>query len=367
LAYDYNLFVYNELLNANLKEGELEDLESTIETLEHSDLIGQSLNAAVLLAEAEEVGLCEMLQKYKVALESISRYDANFTEHANRINSLKIEFDDLHREVVDYQEQLNHNPQELIVKQERLNLLNSLLQKHHLNAIQALILKRDDLANDIELVENAEAELSERSNKIQKLKAELFVCGQQIHQKRQAIIPKLQNDLEQYLHQLGMQNARFSIGLTQTEQLFNNGIDQLEFLFSANQGGDFGKMTKVASGGERSRIMLAIKAILSNYSNLPTIIFDEIDAGISGEVANTVGTILQNMAKNMQVIAISHLPQIAAKGVHHYKVYKEVFENDTVTHLKLLNNEERIVEIAEMLGGKTQSASAILHAKTLLK
>lgn len=367
LAYDYNLFVYNELLNTNLKEGELEDLETTIETLEHTDLIVQSLSTAILLAEADEVGLAEMLQKYKSALENILRFDANFSERANRINSLKIEFDDLHSEVLNYQENINLDPQELIVKQERLNLLNGLLQKHHLTDVSGLILRRDDLANDIELVENAEAELSERSNQINKLKDDLLKIGHQIHQKRLYIIPKLQKDLEQYLQQLGMQNARFSIRLTETKQLFNNGIDQLEFLFSANQGGDFGKMTKVASGGERSRIMLAIKAILSNYSNLPTIIFDEIDTGVSGEVANTVGSILQEMAKNMQVIAISHLPQIAAKGVHHYKVYKEVFENDTLTHLKLLNNEERIVEIAEMLGGKTQSASAILHAKTLLK
>lgn len=367
LAYDYNLFVYNELLNAKLKEGELEALETTIETLEHTDLIVQSLSVAILLAEADEVGLLEMLRKYKLAFESISRYDANFSEHANRINSLKIEFDDLHSEVLNYQESINLDPQELIVKQDRLNLLNSLLQKHHLSAVSDLILKRDDLANDIELVENAEAELSERSNQIQKLKDDLLKVGQQIHQKRQTIIPKLQKDLEQYLHQLGMQNARFSIRLTETQQLFNNGIDLLEFLFSANQGADFGKMTKVASGGERSRIMLAIKAILSNYSNLPTIIFDEIDTGVSGEVANTVGVILQEMAKNMQVIAISHLPQIAAKGVYHYKVYKEVIENDTVTHLKLLTATERIVEIAEMLGGKTQTASAIMHAKTLLK
>ncbi len=367
LAYDYNLFVYNELLNAKLKEGELEALETTIETLEHTDLIVQSLSAAILLAEADEVGLLEMLRKYKLAFESISRYDANFSEHANRINSLKIEFDDLHSEVLNYQESINLDPQELIVKQDRLNLLNSLLQKHHLSAVSDLILKRDDLANDIELVENAEAELSERSNQIQKLKDDLLKVGQQIHQKRQTIIPKLQKDLEQYLHQLGMQNARFSIRLTETKQFFNNGIDQLDFLFSANQGVDFGKITKVASGGERSRIMLAIKAILSNYSNLPTIIFDEIDTGVSGEVANTVGVILQEMAKNMQVIAISHLPQIAAKGVYHYKVYKEVIENDTVTHLKLLTAAERIVEIAEMLGGKTQTASAIMHAKTLLK
>ena len=367
LAYEYNCFVFNELLNANLKEDELEALEASIETLEHTDFIGQALSEAQLLAETDEFGLVESLQKYKSALESIARFDANFSDLASRIGSLKIEFDDLHREVLNYQEQINLDPQELQIKQERLNLLNSLLQKHHVSTIQELILKRNDLVNDIELVENAEAELTHHTQQIKKLNDELLVLGQKIHQKRKDIIPKLQKDLEAYLHQLGMQNARFSIGLTETNQLFSNGIDQLDFLFSANQGGEFGKMTKVASGGERSRIMLALKAILSNYSNLPTIIFDEIDSGVSGAVANTVGSILQNMAKNMQVIAISHLPQIAAKGLHHYKVYKEVFENDTVTHLKLLNAEERIVEIAEMLGGKTKSASAILHAKTLLQ
>jgi DNA repair protein RecN (Recombination protein N) len=149
--------------------------------------------------------------------------------------------------------------------------------------------------------------------------------------------------------------------------LYANGIDNLAFLFKANKGGQFGSISKVASGGERSRIMLAIKAILSQYSQLPTIIFDEIDAGISGEVANAVATILQKMSKNMQVIAISHLPQIAAKGHQHYKVFKETQDASTKTHLKLLNNEERVIELAEMLGGKKISESAILHAKALLQ
>ena len=199
------------------------------------------------------------------------------------------------------------------------------------------------------------------------IKNELLELGEQIHKKRRLILPKLQLHLENYLSKLGMKNAKFSINLSKTSQINSNGIDQLDFLFRANKGSNYGKISKVASGGERSRIMLALKAILSDYSNLPTIIFDEIDTGVSGEVANTVGTILQKMAENMQVIAITHLPQIAAKGQQHYKVYKVTHDNDTKTLLKLLSPDERISELAEMLGGQKIAESAILHAKALLQ
>jgi len=366
LAYDYNLFIYNELVKAEIKTGELETLEKEIETLEHIDAIGQSLKTAIQLANADEIGLINTLQKYKTALDNISRYDANCNILKERIESLVIEFEDLHNELINYQEKINLNPQTLSEKQDRSDLLNNLLQKHQLSDINDLLLKQKALASDLELVENADEILKHREEEITILKSELIQIGEEIHQKRIKILPKLKEDLESQLSKLGMEKARFSISLKKENNFYNNGINNLEFLFSANLGSPFGKISKIASGGEQSRIMLAIKAILSKYNNLPTIIFDEIDTGVSGEVANNVGNILELMGNKMQVIAISHLPQIAAKGKQHFKVYKQVLENETLTSIKLLNNNERIDELAKMLGGKKITDSAILHAKSLL-
>jgi DNA repair protein RecN (Recombination protein N) len=243
--YEYNQFIYDELVKAQLKPDELEELESSLEKLEHIDLIAQSLNTAITLTETEEFGLQEALQKYKLALETVARYDSNFSEIFERANSLKIEFDDINEAVLDYQERMNLDPQELLTKQNRLNLINGLLQKHHVVTVADLIQKQEALEIDIENVEQAEALFKDKEKHIQQLNASLLVLGEDIHKKRKAIIPNLQKQLENYLEQLGMQKARFAIRLTATKQFFTHGIDQLEFLFSANQGVDFGKMAKV--------------------------------------------------------------------------------------------------------------------------
>ena len=366
-AYDYNLFLFKELEKAKLKDREIEELGAEIEKLEHIDFIRQSVNTAINLANTEEVGLLSALQKYKLALEHISRYDTNCDVLKDRMESLNIEFKDLNNELINYQEKINLNPQVLAEKQERFNLLNNLLQKHQVKNISELLLKQEILASELELVENADKIFEKQKKEIDLLKLELMHIGEKIHKKRIKAIPKLKQDLENLLAKLGMQKARFAISLKKENNLYHNGIDNLEFLFSANLGTPPGKISKVASGGEISRIMLAIKAILSKYNNLPTIIFDEIDTGVSGDVANNVANILKLMGNKMQVIAISHLPQIAAKGKQHYKVYKQVKENETQTDIKLLNVKERINELAEMLGGKNKSESAILHAKALLQ
>ncbi|MFK5891291.1 MAG: DNA repair protein RecN [Flavobacteriaceae bacterium] len=364
---DYDNFIFDELTKANLAEDELPALESTLEKLENIDSISQSINVAVNTAEASEIGINDALNTFTSALKNIAKYDVNFSELSNRIESLKIEFDDIYQELLDYKETIDLDPAILQQKQERLNLLNTLLQKHRVATIADLVAKKDQLERKIALVNNSDAVILEVENQIKVLKERLLKLGDTIHKKRQIIVPDLQKKLENLLAKLGMPHAQFDIVITKTDNLFANGIDNLAFLFKANKGGQFGKISKVASGGERSRIMLAIKAILSQYSQLPTIIFDEIDAGISGEVANAVAAILQSMTKNMQVLAITHLPQIAAKGHQHYKVFKETQDATTKTDLKLLNNEERVIELAEMLGGKKISESAILHAKALLQ
>ncbi len=365
--HDYNVFIYDELVKANLEENELSQLENTLEKLENIDTISQALNAAINTAESQEVGLNELLVTYLASLKTIAQYDGNFVQLAERIESLKIEFDDIYQELLDYKETIDLNPNELIEKQERYNVLNNLLQKHRLATIAELIEKRDQLERKIALVNNSDTAIVEIENQINILKEDLLKLGDTIHKKRQIILSDLQQKLESLLAKLGMPHAQFNIVISKTNKLMSNGIDSLDFLFKANKGGQFGRISKVASGGERSRIMLGIKSILSNHSQLPTIIFDEIDAGISGEVANAVAAILQNMAKNMQVLAITHLPQIAAKAHQHYKVFKEIDNKETKTQLKLLNNDARILELAEMLGGKTITESALLHAKALLQ
>jgi DNA repair protein RecN (Recombination protein N) len=209
------------------------------------------------------------------------------------------------------------------------------------------------------LIDAKNAEIKEVSIKLDEVAA-------MITKSRNKAIPKLQKELEYLLTELGMPNARFSIELSVSKDYFTNGKDNLSFLFSANKGGNFGELKKVASGGELSRIMLSIKKILSENTKLPTIIFDEIDTGVSGEVSNKIAKIMQDMGANMQVITITHLPQIAAKGLQHYKVYKGEEDGVTTSNLKLLSNDERVIEIAEMLSGKDISESALTHAKELL-
>ncbi|MCM2302079.1 MAG: DNA repair protein RecN, partial [Flavobacteriaceae bacterium] len=238
--------------------------------------------------------------------------------------------------------------------------------KHHLNSISDLLVLQEELAENIKIVENASEVIKEKELEIKKVEVQLNQLAAEIHQKRLKVIPDLTSQLEYILKQLGMPNAQFKIVLNLIDAFSSNGKDEIEWLFSANKGSNLGALKKVASGGEMSRIMLAIKSVLSNYSNLPTIIFDEIDTGISGEVANKMAEIMQEMATNMQVITITHLPQIAAKGNHHLKVYKNDEMDITKTQIRKLSKVERIKELAEMLGGKSISASAIEHAKELL-
>jgi DNA repair protein RecN (Recombination protein N) len=224
----------------------------------------------------------------------------------------------------------------------------------------------ESLSEKVSQVESADGVINEKEKEIEDVSGKLDQIALKITEARKKVIPSLKKELQVLLSDLGMENARFSINIKPTSHYFSNGKDELEFLFSANKGGHFGELKKVASGGELSRIMLAVKKVLSENTQLPTIIFDEIDTGVSGEVSNKIAAIMQQMSKHMQVISITHLPQVAAKGDNHYKVYKEEIKKVTTTSLRLLTAEERITEIAEMLSGKEISETAITHAKELL-
>jgi len=363
---DYNEFLFNELQAANLKAGELEGLEKSYEALNNVELIKDNLSMLLALANDEQFGLLKNLKEFRAVLQKNSGFSAEYQALSERTQSVVIELDDIVAELAKESDSVFSDPEKLELINQKLQLIYALLKKHQVLTVEELIDIQNELESKVVSVVNLEEEMIALQKTIEDIEAELDVISVQISSSRREAIPGLTHQLVQILAQLGMPNVQFKIEISASGSYRNNGKDDLLFLFSANKGTDFGVLKKVASGGEMSRIMLAVKSVLTQYSKLPTIIFDEIDTGVSGEIANKMGEIMQQMSKTMQVFAITHLPQIAAKGISHYKVYKTVSGESTVSELKLLSAEERIYEIAEMLSGKDISDSALNHAKALL-
>ena len=364
--YDYNLHLFNELEEANLKEDEQEVLEEKLEKLNNIEDIKLNLSEALEISANEEIGVQNLLNTLENRLSKIASFSKEYQQLSERITSVKIEIDDIVTELENANESVDFNPNEIEELNDRLQLFYNLQKKHYVSSNKELLEVLESLSEKVSQVENAEETINNKKKEIYNVSVKLDKVAALIHKSRKNAIPKLTKELENLLSELGMQNARFSIELKPTPIYFANGKDKLDFLFSANKGGNFGELKKVASGGELSRIMLAVKRILSANTKLPTIIFDEIDTGVSGEVSNKIAAIMQQMSSNMQVIAITHLPQIASKGKNHYKVFKKEIKGVTTTNLRQLYKEERIVEIAEMLSGKNISDSALTHAKELL-
>lgn len=363
---DYNLFLLKELTEANLVDGELESLEEEYETLNNIEEIGERLTAAHELLGNPEIGVVTQLTEIKNQLAKLAPYAADYKLVSERVGSSLIELDDIFSEIETLQEALEADPNRLNTVNAKLQVINNLLQKHAVANVSELIQIKDELNENVSVTENLDTVIAEREKELLKVEKQLNTFATKIHNNREKVIPELIKKLEVLLETLGMPNARFNVELTHSETFLSNGNDELKFLFSANKGGQFNELKKAASGGELSRIMLAIKSILTNYTQLPTIMFDEIDTGVSGEISNKMALIMQQMSKTMQVFTITHLPQIAAKGDTHFKVFKEDVEEVTQTQLKRLNPDERIMEIAQMLGGSNRSSSAIEHAKQLL-
>ncbi len=366
LQYDYNSHLYNELLEANLVEDEQEVLEEKLEKINNVEEIKQNLSEALQLTTDDTIGIQNLLYSLENKLTKIAPYSKEYQELSERISSVKIELDDIVSELESANEQVDFNPLEATQLNDRLQLIYNLQKKHYVNSISALLIILEELSTKVSTVENAEQRLLDQETIVTEIANKLDAIALKISEARKRIIPTVSKQLEAILDNLGMSHARFQIQNNITEHYYKNGKDVLSFLFSANKGGQFGELKKVASGGELSRIMLAIKKVMSENSQLPTIIFDEIDSGVSGEISNKMAHIMSQMSQQMQVITITHLPQIAAKGNQHYKVYKEELNNTTTTSLKQLSEDERIVEIAEMLSGKNISDSALTHARELL-
>ena len=363
---DYNSFLLNELIEAKLIVGEFETLEEEYETLNNIEDIKEKLSFSYELLSNEDAGVLTNLTEIKNQLSKLSNYKQAYKDIFERLNSSLIELNDVFREVETLQDQLEADPNRLEVVNNKLQVLHNLMLKHSTSSETELIAIRESLATKVSESEHLEERILQIENQIKSIELQLNNDAKTIHDNRVKIIPKLISQLENLLATLGMVNAKFNIELSVSDSFYSNGKDDFAFLFSANKGGNFNELKKAASGGELSRIMLAIKSILSKYIQLPTIMFDEIDTGVSGEISNKMATIMQQMSKSMQVFTITHLPQIAAKGDTHYKVFKEDINEVTQTQLKKLNPDERIVEIAQMLGGSEISSSAIAHAKQLL-
>ena len=363
---EYNTFLLNELVAAQLKSGEQEQLEADFEKLNNVETIKEAVDKSLALANEEQIGALSTLKEIKLALQKIAPFAPEYAALLERITSLAIELDDISDELINCSEKLIHDPIRLDLISEKLQLIFNLQKKHQVTSVDELLSIQTTLENNLFELGNLESDIAKLTQTIQDKANSLDALAQTIHQKRSESVPVLSDKLIAILATLGMPNVRFNIEIKSTDNYYLNGKDEIQFLFSANKGTDFGLLKKVASGGEMSRIMLAVKAILAQYSKLPTLIFDEIDTGVSGEIAIRMGEIMKEMSQTMQIFAITHLPQIAAKGNAHFKVFKSTVGEDTQSELQLLNEEERVIEIAQMLSGAVVSDSALNHAKSLL-
>lgn len=364
--HDYNTFLFEELEAANLKEGMQESLEERYEQLSNVESILEMLSNGHQLLNDEQVGVVNLLTELKQVSARLANFGSQYTDMNQRIQSVFIEIDDIAGELQIFQDNAEADPQLLEETNTRLQQLYDLQKKHGVQDVAELLVVKDALDEKVGITENLESDILKKQE-IQKVQqAELNTLAASLSAERIKVIPDLQKQLRENLSALGMPSATFKIEIKPSKEFRNNGKDELTFLFSANKGTDFGELKKVASGGELSRIMLTIKAILAKYEHLPTMMFDEIDTGVSGEISNKMGDIMQGMSKTMQVFSITHLPQVASKGGHHFKVYKVEEGKTTHTKMKKLNPDERVAELAGMLGGKELTDSAMAHARELL-
>jgi len=362
---DYNAFLLDELTQANLKSGEQEELEGQFEVLANVEKVGGFLEQGYAVLSNEEFGITKQLYEVKSQIQKLAQISTKYENH-QRLESSFIELEDVSDELQAELQQLVADPQQLELINQKLQSIYQLQKKHNVSSIDELLEIQNDLSQKVAGVESIEEEINAVEKLLQKTVGELNTLAQDLHTKRTTVLKALSSEIENLIKPLGMPNAQFDIQLAYSDTFLSNGKDEVNWLFSGNKGMQFGLLKKTASGGELSRIMLAVKSILAQKSKLPTIIFDEIDTGVSGDVADKMGTIMQEMGSNMQIFSITHLPQVASKGNQHFKVTK--FDDDKVTTstIKLLNTEERIQEIAQMLSGNTITDAALQHAKQLL-
>lgn len=363
---DYNQFLFDELINEELSPDILTSLKDEIDQLSNVEDLQLYLSQSIQIIDEDQMGLLTQLSILKTALNNAVNKSKSLSILYERIISLDIDLKDVMDELMNKLEGLENNPSRLENLNQRLNKIQVLFQKHQVNNVADLIIIKEELKKKLEETLNLDNKINNLKNKLNHLEQTLEGLAHQLHEKRKITIPNLCNEMEKIISKMGMESAKFKVELNPSDTFLNNGKEQINFLFSANLGAPFRSIKKVASGGEMSRIMLSIKAILSRFKQLPTIVFDEIDTGVSGIISNEIGKIMSQMANYMQVFTITHLPQVAAKGKQHYKVYKEVHGSSTRTRIKKMNQEERVNELAQMLSGEDLTQTAFDHARQLL-
>ena len=363
---EYNLFLFEELEKAKLKIGEQEELEVESEKLNNIEFLKENISKVIAVSNQEEIGLLANLNEVKTSLQKIAAISPEFNALHERITVSLIEIEDIIAENESLAEKLIDDPSRTELVNNKLQAIYDLQKKHQASSVEELLQIQEKLEQKVVKFDDIDSMIKKLESQISASKLTLDKQATLITQAREKAAKVFIGQITQIITQLGMPDAEFEFEITPTETYNKFGKDQINLLFSANKGSKLEAIKKVASGGEMSRIMLSIKAVLTDYSKLPTILFDEIDTGVSGEIALKMAEIMKKMSDKMQVFAITHLPQIASKGNQHYKVFKVTQNNDTISEIKLLSDNERVVEIAEMLSGKDISESAINHAKALL-
>ena len=365
---DYIRFQWEQLEEAHLTKGEQEELEQEAETLSHAEDIKASLYRTDQLFNNEEGGLLSNLKECCNVIAELQAVYPAAEEWANRLESSYIELKDIADEVSDREEQVEFNPTRLDEVNERLNLIYSLQQKHRMDTVDELMALRDDYATRLASISSSDEEIETLKKRCGELQSEVRRQAAGLTEARREAAREVERQMAARLVPLGMPNVRFVVDMGERKEPGLHGMDTVTFLFSANKNGTLQNISSVASGGEIARVMLSVKAMIAGAVKLPTIVFDEIDTGVSGEIADRMADIMQEMANNdRQVISITHLPQIASRGRAHYKVYKKDNETETNSHIRRLTDEERVEEIAHMLSGATLTEAALNNARALLK
>jgi len=364
---DYIRFQFEELQSVRLREGEQSELEQEQDTLLHTEDIKASLYKLTALLDGDEQGALQQIKEALSAMESLKSYFPKAVEYAERLQSAFIDLKDLVAEAGILKEDIEFDPDRLEWVKNRLNTLYSLQQKHRVKSLEELIVCRDQFEKQLKAIESYDEDIAAMRKKITEQYPILEQKAIQISELRKKAAHGIEQQLEQRMMALNIPNIRFQIDFERRIAPIEDGIDEICFLFSANKNESLKPIAQTASGGEISRLMLCVKAMIAGNTALPAIIFDEIDSGTSGEIADKMADIMQDLGRKMQVITITHLPQIAAKGNAHYFVYKEDTDNRTLTRIRLLNDEERIFEVARMLSGASLTEASLANAKELLK
>ena len=364
---DYIEHQLSELVAANLVDGEQQSLEEEQNLINHSQEVIETLSSIMASLDGEESGVLSLLKSASTHIGRLEKYINRASEFADRINSSFVELKDIASELSSIIESTEFSEERKHFIDDRLNLIYSLQQKHRVASVTDLLDIQNDFARRLDLIENFDERISSLQKQIDELEKQLSAAAEHLSERRRAVGSLIEQETETMLHELGMPNGRFEVSFSVTHDFTSRGRDKIEFLFSANKNRSPQPVAEIASGGEISRLMLVIKSLVAASQALPTIIFDEIDTGISGEIARKMGEIMQTMSASMQVVAITHLPQIASKGRTHYKVFKDESGETTQTRIACLTADERIVEIAEMIAGKNPSRSALDSARELLE